>query len=140
MPAVQRVLSALISLGTGGVLGTAMWLTPASEGHGTHTQLGLSDCSFLVLTGQPCPMCGATTTFTLLAHLRPIDAVINQPFAAFLFVLTVGLFGLSLSEVILPRQRWQRLFRVLGPYEGPLAAGFLAFMGLGWVYKMWMMS
>ena len=139
-PVVQRILSGVAALGTGTVLGIATQLTPAVDGHGTHTQLGLSDCSFLVLTGAPCPMCGATTTFTLLAHLHVVQGVVNQPFAAVLFALTVFVFAVSVSEVVLPRARWERLFRVLAPYEGPLAAGFLVMMALGWLYKIWLMG
>ncbi|MCA9610613.1 MAG: hypothetical protein KC619_33690, partial [Myxococcales bacterium] len=37
------------------VLVTAAMLTPSPEGHGTHTQLGLPPCGFLVYTGYPCP-------------------------------------------------------------------------------------
>lgn len=36
--------------------------------HGTHRQLGLPPCSFYALTGMPCPSCGFTTAFSLVAH------------------------------------------------------------------------
>jgi hypothetical protein len=35
---------------------------------GTHTQLGLPPCNFLVISGFPCPSCGMTTSFSLLMH------------------------------------------------------------------------
>ncbi|OWK38451.1 DUF2752 domain-containing protein [Fimbriiglobus ruber] len=34
----------------------------------THTQLGLPQCNMVQLIGKPCPSCGMTTSFTLLAH------------------------------------------------------------------------
>ncbi len=137
---LSRALSLGLALGIGTVFSLAALLVPAVDGHGTHTQLGLGSCSFLTLTGQPCPMCGATTTFTLMAHLRPIDALINQPFAALLFVLAAAAFGVSVAEVIDPRARWSRISRWLEPREAWLATGFLGLMGLGWVYKATIMA
>jgi len=139
-PLVARLVSLFLTLGTGGVLATAAWLEPAAEGHGTHLQLGLGQCSFLQLTGQPCPMCGATTSFTLMAHLRPLDALVNQPFAAGLFLMTTAVFAISLSETVDPRGRWGRIIRRLEPWEGHLATLFLIAMGIGWAYKAWIMA
>lgn len=34
----------------------------------THRQLGLPPCSFYAVTGLPCPSCGFTTSFSLVAH------------------------------------------------------------------------
>ena len=135
-----RMLSVPVALLSGAVLALALWLEPVAIGHGTHMQLGLGQCSFLDYVGQPCPMCGATTSFALMAELRPIAAVVNQPFASVLFVLTVGVFGLSVSEVVVPRRRWQRLLAAIEPWETRLALGFLAMMGLSWLWKIAMMS
>ncbi len=132
---VVRLLSLGIAGGSGGVLGLAAWLEPASEGHGTHLQLGLGTCSFLQLTDVPCPMCGATTTFALMAHLRIGEALVNQPFAAFLFLLTVLMFAVATAETLVPSGRWGKLLGPLEPYEGWLALGFLGLMGAGWIYK-----
>lgn len=40
--------------------------------------------------GYPCPMCGMTTTFALMEHLRPLDAALKLPFGVVLFSLTVA--------------------------------------------------
>lgn len=40
----------------------------APKTHGTHRQLGLPPCSFYSATGMPCPSCGFTTAFSLVAH------------------------------------------------------------------------
>jgi len=137
---ISRFLSVFLALGTGAVLITALWLEPSPLGHSTHTQLGLSTCSFLSATGYPCPMCGATTTFTLMAHLRPLQAVMTQPFAVLLFCMTVGVFGVSVAEVIQPRDRWIRFSDWIEPWEGRLAVAFLAFMGVAWLYKIYLMG
>ena len=136
----STVFSAGVVVGSGAVLALAALLVPAGEGHGTHTQLGLGTCTILDLTGMPCPMCGATTTFALMAHLHPLAAVLNQPFAALLFVLTTFAFAIGISELVDPRNRWYRLAAWVEPVEGWLAAGFLCLMGAGWVYKTWWMG
>jgi hypothetical protein len=137
---LSRLASIPLAAGTGTVLGIARWLEPSATGHGTHLQLGLRPCTFLTLTGYPCPMCGATTTFALLAHFRVIDAISNQPFAALLAVLTLAIFGISAAEILLPRDRWTRLLAWIEPSEGSLAVGFLLAMGAGWLYKIWLMA
>jgi hypothetical protein len=73
MPRYTRVLLVLMAFGFTAVLGTAAWLNPY-QGDGTamtmraHTQLGLPPCSMESLMGKPCPACGMTTSFALLAH------------------------------------------------------------------------
>lgn len=135
---VTRLFSLGLAAGSGSVLGIAAWLTPDPRGYATHTQLGLGSCTFLTLTGYPCPMCGMTTTFALFAHIHPLDALLNQPFGLVMFGLTLGAFSISLAELLQPRDRWSRLLHKLAPYESRLATMFLVAMGLGWLYKVWL--
>ena len=139
-PMRARIISLALFLGTGTVLAIAMWLTPAPEGHGTHLQLGLYQCTFLTATGYPCPVCGATTTFTLWAHLHPLLGIINQPFASALFLLTAGTFGVSTVELVSPRGRWDKILHFVDVYELRLAVGFLVLMCGSWLYKTWLMG
>lgn len=135
-PILFRLANLVVAAGTGTILGVARWLTPSPSGHSTHLQLGLNECTFLTLTGYPCPMCGMTTCFTLLAHFRPLQALVTQPFGIALFTITVIAFAISLAEFVQPKQRWSRLLDRLGPYESSLATVFLIGMGLGWLYKI----
>lgn len=69
---VRGVLVGL-ALGMMLVFGIALWLDPyqadvAQRKIGTHQQLGLPPCSFVKLTGYPCPACGMTTSFALLVR------------------------------------------------------------------------
>lgn len=69
---VRRLLVAIV-LGLCAVFGVAWWINPYdAEGHAlrmaSHEQLGLPPCTFAVVTGVPCPACGMTTSFALLAH------------------------------------------------------------------------
>ena len=86
---------------------------------GTHQQLGLPPCGFVeMFDGVPCPSCGYTTTFTLAAHGRPLDAFMNQPFGFVVFLVTLG--GLPLATVsaarglslfgLTDRWPWGRIF------------------------------
>jgi hypothetical protein len=123
-------------VGASGVLAVARALDPSPSGHGTHLQLGLPPCTFLALTGVPCPLCGATTTFSLLAHGRWGEGLANQPFAALLFALTFLLAWVAWLEVAAPRGRWRRL-EVAVERADPWAAGvFIFLMTLGWAYKI----
>lgn len=133
---VERIASAGVALAGATLLAVSATLTPSPRGFGTHLQLGLGPCSFLALTGYPCPVCGATTAFALMAHLRPWAALSTQPFAAGLFLAVVAGTALAVAEVVQPRSRWSRLWSWAAPREGLLAGAFLLAMGAGWAYKI----
>lgn len=82
-----RIVAGLIAAACLALLGTAASLTPSPAGHGTHLALGLPACGWVISYGRPCPTCGMTTAFALLAHGRPLDAFLAQPFGA---VLALG--------------------------------------------------
>ena len=52
----------------------------------THRQLGLPPCTFLATTGLPCPSCGFTTSFSLVAHLDLVNALRANSVGALLAV------------------------------------------------------
>jgi hypothetical protein len=70
-----RYLAAGAGAVLAGLLGVAIWLTPASSGLGTHRQLGLPPCTFFVWFGIPCPSCGMTTSWSLLVRGRVGEAL-----------------------------------------------------------------
>jgi hypothetical protein len=53
----------------------AVLLNPYKDGRvwlqETHTQMGLPQCTFKMLTDLPCPSCGMTSSFALLMHGDP---------------------------------------------------------------------
>lgn len=63
-----RCALVLGALGLVTVLGVARCLEPDPRGFGTHTQLGLSRCTFQWVTGYRCPACGMTTSFAWFAR------------------------------------------------------------------------
>jgi hypothetical protein len=98
-------------------------------------QLGLGACTMMSLTGWPCPMCGMTTTFSLLAHFRLLDAAKNQPFGLVLFSITLVASAVGLADLVAARGLWRRTLAWIAPREQVLAILLLAGMILGWIYK-----
>lgn len=105
----QRLGWWAIAFGSALVLLAAAWLEPDSRGYGTHTQLGLPPCGFLLLTGAPCPGCGLTTAFAHGIRGDWMAAVGANPLGLALFVavcasvpigITAGWRGWSLDSVI----------------------------------------
>ncbi len=61
-----RLALTLLAIGLAALLGVAWALEPNPKGRGTHEQLGLPPCTFVVLFGRPCPTCGMTTSWAWL--------------------------------------------------------------------------
>ncbi len=134
-PLVDRGVGLLLAGPGATVLLLARWLVPSSAGMGTHLQLGLSPCVMLSLTGFPCPMCGMTTTFALMADGDLGRALVNQPFGVVLFLCTVAATGLGLADLILGRGLWRRALKWVEARESAIAILLLVGMTLGWIYK-----
>lgn len=118
---------------------TAALLTPNPHGHGTHTQLGLPPCGFLVMTGLPCPGCGLTTSFTFIMHGDLVSAAYANPFGLLLFFVSfscavTALLGLVRGWPVVPvlerlhAERWAILLAVgsLLTWGIRLASSYLA--------------
>ena len=90
--ATDHVLYGLCWLGFLAVLLTAAWLRPDPSGLGTHTELHLPACGFYVLFHKPCPSCGMTTAFALMAHGHPWKAVKTQPAGVGVFLVAMALW------------------------------------------------
>ncbi len=97
---VSLITWAILFAGPLAVLITAATLTPSAEGHGTHTQLGLPPCGFLVYTGYPCPGCGLTTSFTHMIRLQVDGAFHANPFGILLFLCTFAMVPLALLGIV----------------------------------------
>ncbi len=84
-PGVWRRVGALgLVLACAGPLILAATLTPSAAGMGTHTQLKLPECGFVLATGLPCATCGCTTAFAYAADGSLLTSLITQPFGALL--------------------------------------------------------
>jgi hypothetical protein len=130
----QRVVAALIFAATMGVLVTAYLLEPSPTGLGTHRQLGLPACGFMVATGgMPCATCGMTTAFSYAAKGQFVASFLTQPAGLMLALCTAAaalvsgyalVRGMSLAP--LGRRLWRPA--VIWSFAGLIAAG--------WGYKI----
>lgn len=104
---MSRIVWFILAALPASVIATAVTLTPSPLGHGTHTQLGLPPCGFLVVTGYPCPGCGLTTAFANMVHGHPIAAAHANAFGVLLFLVSgatipVALVGLVRGWAVVP--------------------------------------
>lgn len=95
---------ALFALALLAPLVVAGLLTADARGYGTHQQLGLPPCTFLVLFGYRCPSCGMTTAWANLAQGRLVAALETHVVGTLLggIDLTAGLWLLLVAW----RGRW----------------------------------
>lgn len=82
------------------VLGLAAAIEPDARGYGTHTQLGLPPCGFLLLSGSPCPGCGLTTAFAHAIRGNWLMAASSNPLGLLLFLVVCACIPLGITAVL----------------------------------------
>lgn len=93
------------------IFGTAAWIDPYDEeGNalplGSHTQLGLSQCTFERMTGKPCASCGMTTSFSLLMHGDLLNSLRANWAGTLLAVASLMTMGWALVSGLRGRALW----------------------------------
>ncbi len=128
---LARTEAVLTIAAAGAILGAAWLLTPDPSGYGSHERMFLLPCLFHLFTGLPCPFCGMTTAFTLMARGQVAAAwaahVLGPAaYAATWGVLLAGGIGLMRNRRVLPRWLFgRRAGRVI-----------LLIILLGWVINL----
>lgn len=138
----QHTLSGFRRFGVGllglGVLlawGLARWLEPDPLGHGTHQQLGLPPCSFMVLYGRRCPSCGMTTSWAHLARGQVVAAAKANVGGTFLGLLALAALPWMLVST------WRGRWWGWGPGANGLAwlcALVFAVTLVDWLIRLWL--
>ena len=131
--ALDRFLIACGILGIVGVLGLARYLNADPRGFGTHEQLGFPPCLTRHFLGIPCPFCGMTTAFALMAHGRPVDAFLVQPAGALAFLAAVAVCAFLIS--LLLSGRFLRGSSVEGYLLKGVRYAWIPFLA-AWIYKI----
>jgi len=99
-PISARLMWLGIVAGSIAVLAVALAIEPDVRGHGTHTQLGLPPCGFLLLTGSPCPGCGLTTAFAHGIRGQWSMAASANPLGLALFFVVSACIPLGLAAAL----------------------------------------
>jgi hypothetical protein len=104
---------------------------------GTGGFLPIKRCTFLWLTGYPCPFCGFTRSFQAMAHGDWIFGAQNCPLACLLYIAVVFVFAWNMTGLLIGvRIVRGRLLR-LRPGTGRRAAFFVGVLVvLNWIYRL----
>ena len=96
----RRMIALTILLVCAIVLGVAAWLEPSPTGMGTHQQLRMPPCGWIVMADMPCPTCGMTTAFAHAANGNLWQAFLAQPLGCILAVSMAMIALVSIHVVI----------------------------------------
>ncbi len=129
----ERLGAGVLATGSLAVLGLAAWLTPATEGHGTHEQIGLTPCPWAATLDSPCFTCGMTTSFAHAAHASPLQSFLTQPMGALLALGTSVIFWASLHVLLTGSRLGPVGAQLLRPKPLWIVAGLTL---AAWIYKI----
>jgi hypothetical protein len=114
------------------VLGLAAWMQPAAAGIGTHEQIGLPECGWIVTMDLPCPTCGMTTAFAHAADGNLLASVATQPFGGLLAIATAVSFIAATLTLITGTGLFTQLAGRWWTTRTPWAIAALLVLAWGW--------
>lgn len=131
--AAHRLAALAIAAAILAIFLIAWRLDPDPRGLGTHGQLGLTPCGFLVAFGRPCLTCGMTTAFAFAADGSFLAAARAQPVGLLIALLAAAVFWGALHVALTGSRLGPWAMRALNARTLFLAGLILA---AGWVYKI----
>lgn len=84
-----RLKALFVSFAAAAILIVAGYMQPNSDGLGTHQQLGLPKCGWILAANIPCPTCGMTTAYSHAVRGEIPSAFFAQPMGLLLAILTM---------------------------------------------------
>lgn len=129
----RRLVGAGVAAVAAGILAVAAWLQPSATGLGTHSQLNMPPCGWIMAVDVPCPTCGMTTAFSHAANGNLMAAFVTQPMGAALSI-AVAVALLVGAYTALTGSRVASLFARLWGRRAAWAIG-VGVTG-AWIYKI----
>jgi hypothetical protein len=115
------------------LLGLAAMLSPSTDGVGTHQQLGLPTCGWILAADFPCPTCGMTTAWSHTVRGQLSSAFMAQPLGM-LLAFAAGLVAIGGFATALTGYSFRWLLYRFPPTKVLIVLASLAF--LSWVFKI----
>lgn len=112
---------------------TASFLPPNQAGYGSHTKLGLAQCSLMERANLPCPSCGMTTSFSWFVRGNWLASFYVQPMGM-LIALGAAMCVWAGIYAAVSGKPLQRLLRPI-PSRYYVIVPFTLFV-LGWIWKI----
>lgn len=129
----RRMVGGLVALVAGVVLAIATVLTPSAQGVGTHEQLRLPQCTWVVMMDLPCPTCGMTTSFAHAANGSFLRSFLTQPVGFVLAMVTAMALLLGCYVAITGSPVASRLG---GYWTARVGWAVAVFFVAAWIYKI----
>lgn len=129
----RRFWGLVLAAVAGTILGLAVWMSPDPDGYGTHAQLGLPPCTWMIALKVPCPTCGMTTSFSHAVQGELGEAFLVQPLGAILAIFTAVVFLLGVYVALTGSRVANRL---AGPFRVRWLWTFSVVVVLAWGYKI----
>ncbi len=130
----RRVGGAALALAAFSMLAVGYRLDPSPAGHGTHTQLGFTECPWVIVLHMPCPTCGMTTAVSHAAHGHLWASFRVQPFGALIALSAAGAIFLGLHAAVMGSRAVAALEFLTRPRALWLLSGLvLAAWGYKWL-------
>ncbi len=115
------------------LIAIGLWLKPSAAGIGTHQQMGLPACTFLKMTGYPCPSCGLTTSFAYAVRLEFGRSLSVQPFGFVFFWLMI--LWIPVSIILTSKEMtWSEM--IDGRWAPTIFYMLMALYVTGWIWKL----
>ena len=129
----ERAILALVAAGLLLLFAVGRLLTPDPRGVGTHEQIGLPPCATNLLFHIPCPFCGMTTAFSLMAHGEWAAAIKTQPAGALLALVAAASFVATAAAAVSGRGLPPELVARVSRWAWKIV---IVIVLVAWVYKL----